>query len=50
MDMNISGPVELACGASNEERSLGYVEVLDFPDEAASHYAKIRAHLKRVER
>src|SRR5437660_12711601 len=25
---------------------LGYVEVLDFPDEAASHYAKIRAHLK----
>ena len=25
---------------------LGYVEVLDFPDEAASHCAKIRAHLK----
>src|SRR6266571_922435 len=25
---------------------LGYVEVLDFPGEAASHYAKIRAHLK----
>lgn len=25
---------------------LGYVEVLDFADEAASHYAKIRAHLK----
>src|SRR2546430_15024767 len=25
---------------------LGYVEVLDFPDEAAPHYAKIRAHLK----
>ena len=29
---------------------LGYVEVLDFPDEAASHYAKIRAHLKTRER
>lgn len=25
---------------------LSYVEVLDFPGEAASHYAKIRAHLK----
>ncbi|MFZ0417356.1 MAG: type II toxin-antitoxin system VapC family toxin [Candidatus Sulfotelmatobacter sp.] len=25
---------------------LRYVEVLDFPDEASSHYAKIRAHLK----
>jgi tRNA(fMet)-specific endonuclease VapC len=25
---------------------LRYVEVLDFPDEAALHYAKIRAHLK----
>ncbi len=25
---------------------LAYVEVLDFPDEAASHYAKIRADLK----
>jgi len=25
---------------------LRYVEVLDFPDEAAFHYAKIRAHLK----
>jgi tRNA(fMet)-specific endonuclease VapC len=25
---------------------LAYVEVLDFPDEAALHYAKIRAHLK----
>src|SRR5205809_8073820 len=25
---------------------LGYVEVLDFPGEAASHYAKICAHLK----
>ena len=25
---------------------LAYVEVLDFPDEAAAHYAKIRADLK----
>lgn len=25
---------------------LQYVEVLDFPDEAAPHYAQIRAHLK----
>jgi tRNA(fMet)-specific endonuclease VapC len=25
---------------------LRYVEVLDFPDEAASHYAEIRAYLK----
>jgi len=25
---------------------LAYVEVLDFPDEAARHYAKIRADLK----
>ena len=25
---------------------LGYVEVLDFPDEAASHYANIRAALQ----
>jgi tRNA(fMet)-specific endonuclease VapC len=25
---------------------LAYVEVLDFPDEAAPHYAKIRADLK----
>jgi tRNA(fMet)-specific endonuclease VapC len=25
---------------------LEYVEVLDFPDKAASHYAEIRAHLK----
>jgi len=25
---------------------LPYVDVLDFPDEAASHYANIRAHLK----
>jgi tRNA(fMet)-specific endonuclease VapC len=26
---------------------LSYVTVLDFPDEAALHYAQIRAHLKR---
>jgi tRNA(fMet)-specific endonuclease VapC len=25
---------------------LRYVEILDFPDEASSHYAKIRAELK----
>lgn len=25
---------------------LGYVEVLDFPDEGSAHYAKIRADLK----
>jgi tRNA(fMet)-specific endonuclease VapC len=25
---------------------LQYVEVLDFPDAACAHYAKIRAHLK----
>ncbi len=28
------------------EAFLRHVEILDFPDEAASHYAKIRAHLK----
>ncbi len=27
--------------------SLPYVEVLDFPDDAASHYAEIRADLKK---
>src|SRR5256885_16683976 len=27
---------------------LRYVEVLDFPDEASLHYAKIRADLKQV--
>ena len=26
---------------------LAYVEVLDFPDDASAHYAKIRAELKR---
>jgi tRNA(fMet)-specific endonuclease VapC len=25
---------------------LRYIEVLDYPEEAASHYAEIRAHLK----
>lgn len=28
------------------EDYLTYVEVLDYPDEAALHYAQIRAHLK----
>jgi tRNA(fMet)-specific endonuclease VapC len=27
---------------------LGYVEVLDFPDTASQHYAKIRAGLKTL--
>jgi len=27
---------------------LGYVEVLDFPETASLHYAKIRAHLKTL--
>jgi len=27
---------------------LRYVEVLDFPDEASAHYAKIRADLKKT--
>ena len=27
---------------------LGYVEVLDFPDVASLHYARIRAHLKML--
>ena len=26
---------------------LSYVEVLEFPDKASSHYAQIRAHLKK---
>jgi tRNA(fMet)-specific endonuclease VapC len=26
---------------------LSYVEVLDFPDNASSHYGQIRAHLKK---
>ncbi len=29
------------------ERFLGYVLILKFPDEAAAHYAEIRAALKR---
>lgn len=28
------------------DRFLRYLEVLDFPDEASAHYAKIRAELK----
>lgn len=50
---------ELLCGVELSPRRdqdqialdafLGYVEVLDFPDEAAWHYAKIRAHLKKRE-
>jgi tRNA(fMet)-specific endonuclease VapC len=27
---------------------LSYVEVLDFPDQASSHYAQIRSHLKKL--
>jgi len=27
---------------------LGYVEVLEFPDKASSHYAQIRAYLKKA--
>ncbi len=27
---------------------LSYVEVLEFPDKGASHYAQIRAHLKKL--
>ncbi len=27
---------------------LGYVELLEFSDEASSHYAQVRAHLKRL--
>ncbi len=42
--------VELSPRRSQDEAALNaflqYVEVLDFPDEAAEHYAKIRAHLK----
>jgi tRNA(fMet)-specific endonuclease VapC len=26
---------------------LGYIEVLDFPDQSSPHYAQIRAHLKK---
>jgi len=27
---------------------LTYIEVLEFPDKASSHYAQIRAHLKKL--
>ncbi|MGA7566793.1 MAG: type II toxin-antitoxin system VapC family toxin [Terriglobales bacterium] len=27
---------------------LNYVEVLEFPDKASSHYAQIRAHLRKL--
>jgi len=27
---------------------LSYIEVLEFPDKASSHYAQIRAHLKKL--
>jgi tRNA(fMet)-specific endonuclease VapC len=27
---------------------LSYVEVLDFPDQASSHYAQVRSHLKKL--
>ena len=30
------------------EAFLPYVDVLDFPEHASSHYAEIRAHLKRT--
>ena len=42
--------VELSPRRQQDEASLnaflGYVEVLDFSDQAPSHYAQIRAHLK----
>jgi tRNA(fMet)-specific endonuclease VapC len=42
--------VEVSPRRQQDEAALGaflpYVEVLDFPDEAALHYAAIRAHLK----
>jgi tRNA(fMet)-specific endonuclease VapC len=42
--------VELSPRRQQDEAALkaflGYVEVLDFPDEATLHYAKIRADLK----
>ncbi len=44
--------VELSPRRKQDEAALSaflrYVEVLDFPDEASSHYAKIRADLKRL--
>lgn len=42
--------VEISARRQQDEAALKaflhYVEVLDFPDQAAPHYAKIRAHLK----
>jgi len=42
--------VELSPRRQQDEAALsaflGYVEVLDFPDKASSHYARIRADLK----
>src|SRR6266700_723354 len=46
--------VEVSPRRQQDEAALGaflrYVDVLDFPDEAAVHYAKIRAHLKTLGR
>ena len=43
--------VEVSPRKDQDERALNaflaHVGVLDFPDEAAQHYAKIRAHLKK---
>jgi tRNA(fMet)-specific endonuclease VapC len=41
----------LPCGSKNEaalNASLRYVEVLDFPDQASLHHAKIRGDLKTL--
>lgn len=42
--------VEVSARRQHDDVALGaflrYVDVLDFPDEASPHYAKIRAHLK----
>ncbi|HVH72182.1 MAG TPA: type II toxin-antitoxin system VapC family toxin [Candidatus Dormibacteraeota bacterium] len=42
--------VEISARQKQDDRALTaflrYVEVLDFPDEAAPHYGKIRAHLR----
>ena len=44
--------VELSPQRQQDEAALNaflpYVEVLEFPDEASSHYARIRADLKRL--
>src|SRR5260370_318258 len=43
--------VEISARRQQDEAALNaflqYVEVLDFPDEASSHYARIRADLKK---